>query len=276
MSDAQNNILGTKKTVSFPTSSPPAPNAGATPFVMPRQTGTGVTRGTQNISGLEVVTDPDSRTPMIMFGSSKGAFDGKDFGLKISRIDPKTGNPFDVTTATNEQLAFLAPSDTQLLYNQHVANLLFGLQAGGFAGQDYGLKVSKINPTTGAPYDVTTATDAQLAFSSAFDNLRVIKTDTVSFTVPNGFSSFEYAANHGFKFAPICVAACSLGVGSNMMPFTLIEETGGSAGLTRLHIAPGTDQRQVFFNVTRPAYGTNTVGALAISVKYYLLQETAN
>lgn len=73
-SSAQDNIVGAKRTVSFPTSSAPSPNTADTPYIMPRQTGTGNTRGSQNISGLLTITDPKTGNKLGIFGFSPGAF----------------------------------------------------------------------------------------------------------------------------------------------------------------------------------------------------------
>lgn len=74
MSNAQDTIVGSKRIVTFPTSSAPTPGSGATPYVMPRQTGTGSTRGSQNISGLITVTDPKTGKKLAIFGFSPGSF----------------------------------------------------------------------------------------------------------------------------------------------------------------------------------------------------------
>lgn len=73
-STAQDNIVGNKRIVSFPTSTTPPPSNGPTPFIMPRQTGTGSTRGVQNISGGFTLTDPKTGKTLALFGIFPGAF----------------------------------------------------------------------------------------------------------------------------------------------------------------------------------------------------------
>jgi hypothetical protein len=74
MSNAQDNIVGNPRTVPHPASSAPPPPSGATPYVMPRQTGTGSTRGTQNISGALTITDPKTGKMLAILGYSPGSF----------------------------------------------------------------------------------------------------------------------------------------------------------------------------------------------------------
>lgn len=73
-SDAQDNIVGNKKIVSFPTSTALPLSSGPTPYIMPRQTGTGSTRGSQNISGQLTITDPKTGKKLGIFGYSPGSF----------------------------------------------------------------------------------------------------------------------------------------------------------------------------------------------------------
>lgn len=47
---------------------------GETPYNMPRQTGTGSTRGTQNISGKIVITDPSTGIVRLVMGYGPNEF----------------------------------------------------------------------------------------------------------------------------------------------------------------------------------------------------------
>ncbi len=59
---------------------------------------------------------------------------------------------------------------TKVIRNGNVPQVLFGYQKDGFGlGVDYGLKVSRIDQATGIAFDVTTATDEQLQFTTAQD-----------------------------------------------------------------------------------------------------------
>lgn len=49
-------------------------SGGETPYQMPRQTGTGNTRGTQNVSGKIVIIDPASGVARMVMGYEKDGF----------------------------------------------------------------------------------------------------------------------------------------------------------------------------------------------------------
>ncbi len=95
---------------------------------------------------------------------------------------------------------------TKIIKNAAIPQILFGYQKGGFGTLDYGLKVSKINPSTNAPYDVTTATNDQLAFSSGFNYLKVALSGTGSFTIDgSGNAAGHFTYPHGLGYAPTFV-----------------------------------------------------------------------
>lgn len=61
---------------------------------------------------------------------------------------------------------------------------------------DYGLKIAK------AGYDVTTATDNNLVFSSKFNTLKAFATGTITIPV-NSVDVIDYGEiNHGLSYAP--------------------------------------------------------------------------
>lgn len=47
---------------------------GDTPYIMPRQTGAGNTRGVQNIQGSITITDPTTGVTRMIMGFRSGAF----------------------------------------------------------------------------------------------------------------------------------------------------------------------------------------------------------
>lgn len=49
-------------------------DGGETPYIMPRQTGSGNTRGTQNISGKLTITDPSTGVVRLVAGYAPGEF----------------------------------------------------------------------------------------------------------------------------------------------------------------------------------------------------------
>jgi hypothetical protein len=219
--------------------------------------------------------------PQVLFGYQKGGFvdslgNSVDYGLKVSRIDQSTGIPYDVTTATDEQLQFTTAVDTRLMYNQHVPQLLFGYQNGGFAGQNYGLKISKIDPGTGKPYDIRTATDDQLAFSSAFDGFKIVKSGTQAITPTNVAGDSQiFTIPHGLPYVPLAVAWYSQDVSPDptiyrQLPDVVITgtiTTGACQMDWTLDIT--TDATNIYVNWFSPI-GAGT----PMTVRWYLLRET--
>lgn len=49
-------------------------SGGHTPYVMPRQTGTGLTRGVQTVSGYIQITDPNNGNVIMIMGFVPGGF----------------------------------------------------------------------------------------------------------------------------------------------------------------------------------------------------------
>lgn len=76
MADATDNVLKTTspQIINAPHVENKEVDGGETPYIMPRQTGTGTTRGTQNISGKLTITDPATGVVRLVAGYAPGEF----------------------------------------------------------------------------------------------------------------------------------------------------------------------------------------------------------
>lgn len=72
MADAQDSTVSFQANNNSPTPvdsvSDVSIGSNPTPYVLPRQTGTGVSRGTQTVNGLIAITDPASGVTQILMG----------------------------------------------------------------------------------------------------------------------------------------------------------------------------------------------------------------
>lgn len=74
MSTANDNVIDYSRTSPVAYVRDVPITGGEQPYVAPRQTGTGTTRGTQTIAGRLNVTDPSTGKTIIVIGYSPGAF----------------------------------------------------------------------------------------------------------------------------------------------------------------------------------------------------------
>lgn len=177
----------------------------------------------------------------------------------------------DIVAYYNQNFDVLDDQDrTKIIRNGSTPTLLLGYQLGGFNGRDYGLKVAKPG------FDVTTATNDQLAFSSAFSTLRVVSSGTTSLTAVGDGNYYTSVITHNLGYKPVVIAYANdtgdlttLVDGTNTpMPYTM---TGYSAGITveaHAHFVVSTTTL-TFSVICEP-----TAEGLW-SFTYYLLQESA-
>lgn len=192
------------------------------------------------------------------------------------RLDPNTPYP-DVLALLNQALdAIDGENRTKVISNTGIPQILFGYQKGGFGGLDYGLKVSKIDPATGKPFDVTKATDDQLYFSSAFDVFKVIKTGTLILSACPPSSQITDSVNLGPISATVPAFDAYLNNVTSFIKLPYYAITGAAPYvLSAYQPNSSLSGGNVFFNVT--TINNDAVFTIASStVRYYLFQETAN
>lgn len=120
----------------------------------------------------------------------------------------------------------------------------------------YGLKVSQEGS------DVYDATNDQLVFNSDNNVFKIVDSQLVEVSA-SGDTSF----NHGLSYTPSIVAYLDYdGTGSNLWPLPFIQQSGGSITvLITVRVTPSA----VILN-------SNQTLSTPASIRYYLLQETAN
>jgi hypothetical protein len=174
---------------------------------------------------------------------------------------------------------------TKIVNNAGIPQILFGYQKEGFGSLDYGLKVSKINPATNAPYDVTTATNDQLYYSSAFNTFKIIQsgtaTVTLGSTLDQGEAGFYIATTtvaHGLGHIPAYVGYLrGLDSGGsprdviNILPYYFINILSGVEYVIEVIATMEVDATNITFTVR----ADDSAFQGAYNFQYYLLQEIA-
>lgn len=183
--------------------------------------------------------------------------------------------PEDMMAQYNQNFDLIDDQDqTKIISNTGVPQILFGYQKQGFGALDYGLKVSKINPSTGLPYNVTTATSDQLYFSSAFNSLKVLASGTTNITVVVGAGA-DFVA-HSLGFAPVVIAYLTTSGGTTytQLPFMQVGATAVGADSFALglliDVTTSATELLIRSQCSDAAYNGG------YTIKYYLLAETAN
>ena len=124
---------------------------------------------------------------------------------------------------------------------------------------DYGLKVSRPG------YDVLTASDVQLAFSSKFNYFKIVTTGVVSLSVDSGAGFFTQNIAHGLSFVPVafCYILATGGTAPNKTYFVgqRISDGFGFSPLMFFTI----DSTNLIINIKRPNSGTTTW-----NLRYYI------
>jgi len=195
----------------------------------------------------------------------------------------RTPHRFQPTTSLEDNLAYLNQNFdviddqdlTKIINNGTTPTILFGYQAGGFNGLDYGLKVAKPG------VDVIHATDDQLVFSSAFNVFKIVKTMTLTLTKAAASADTGLvSAPHDLGYVPTFAAFASYdGTLYQPMPISTPEISGAGVGLTVLSAFAQADSTNVYAELLAPNTGSVHSfygGVMNIDVKFYLMRETAN
>ena len=161
---------------------------------------------------------------------------------------------------------------TKVIKNGTTPTLLFGYQKGGFGTQDYGLKVAKPG------FDVTTATPAQMAFNSGFNNLKVVGSGTIVVNHPANSVGGSAQITHNLGYIPAILAFMENSGNYFQLPNTGMNLSGVGAGTIDSHTSAYSNSTTATFGVSTPDYpsSNNFWRAYDTTIKYYLLQETAN
>ena len=194
-----------------------------------------------------------------------------------------TPNELAKGTSLNDNLAlanqnFQALDDenrTKIIKNGSTPVLLMGYQQDGFGtGINYGFKVSKSNGSGGF-YDVTTATNSQLAFNSAFNTFKIVSSGTISIPAVTAGTTYFDAVTHNLGYVPAVLAYKSDATPTYYVPLpaVFIDATGANAGKVNLTVYTQVTSSAIYFYTIVPT-GFST--SSAFTIRYYLLQETAS
>lgn len=148
-------------------------------------------------------------------------------------------------------------------------------------------------------YDVKTATDQQLAFSSQFNSFKILSSGSIAISKTSSSEGTSYDVTHNFGYVP-CVVAYTDSAGGlfgglsgqlpgNMLPamhtITTVAAPGdGGYSMSyidaRLYATADTTKIRFRFDTPSAGSGINGVaaysGSYTANVRYYLLAETAS
>ena len=192
----------------------------------------------------------------------------------------ETPNDLAKDTSLSDNLAlatlnFQALDDenrTKIIKNGSTPVLLMGYQKDGFGtGVDYGFKVAKPG------YDVTTAGNANLSFNSAYNTFKIVLTGTLTIPATSAGTTGSINVSHGLSATPAFVAYSqnpSLPTIYNQLPFGPPVVGGANDGKMQFYISAYSSSTLFSTSIdVMTLYGGSSV---PITVKYYLLQETAS
>jgi len=134
-------------------------------------------------------------------------------------------------------------------------------------------------------FDVKTATNQQLAFSSQFNTLKIIQTGTVTLNKAANSTDAFTSVTHGLGYRPVVLCFAdggTFGLG-NILPVRLVmTQTGATpadcAEVTDAELRYGTTTSVVNFFLSTPnwspAFSGRYSNAITANVKYYIMAET--
>lgn len=204
------------------------------------------------------------------------------FGIKVS----KSGIP--VQNASDNQLVYKDNFSTKTYYDESNARIVEGLLPDG----TYGMWVSKPGDDVTNP---SAAANNELVFNSNQDIFKIVGTGNAtipSITLANNASNASgIVVNHNLGYAPITqmYVQLSVTVWTGSTTATVLSNislplSGSTVGVAQLVSAGSLTSFELYFAVdTANVYitaiytaGSSGATTLALPIKYYLLQETAN
>lgn len=183
------------------------------------------------------LSNPDS----ILSGTQRGA---QNLGSPNLKID-SANNRIIVNDNTTDRVSF-----------GHI----------GTGVNDWGLKVSQ------SGVNVTTATNNQLIFNSSQDIFKIALSGTATIGAVIAGSVATATVNHNLGFVPAIIGYIQLGGATVILPFIGTGPPSGTGVLTQLIDVQSVTSTTIIFESI--AYSTG-IGTGALTIKYYLLEETA-
>ncbi len=190
----------------------------------------------------------------------------------------ETPSFFDTNTPTGDIMArlndnFKAIDDenrTKIIREGDTPRVLIGYQKDGFGtGVDYGIKVSENG------YDVTSAEDINLAFSSAFKNFKLVAEGTYTVPKAGGITTVTAQVAHGLGYTPYVMMFATYDGGTTYQQTPLIS-VNTTSGIIDFLAFVYVDSTNVTFNVRAPSAGSLAASSVTTEFSYYLFVETAD
>lgn len=243
---------------------------------LPRQMSTGSTRGTQTVGYGNVKIDGSNNRISLSANSTNitiGDTSNTDNQTGVSLTDNSNNNLVTIGRVSGED------STTGLtIYDaSNTRRLLGGLYPNG------NIKIALSQPT----YDVATATDDQLIWSSDFNLFKIAKSGTVSIPevivpAPDYLNGTTVSIDTGYAFKPekIYLVQCYTENGTilpRILPNLDVNSAPISGGIYSLLTADATSSENgnVFLQINLIVYGgTNSDGGF--DVKWFIVEETLN
>lgn len=223
--------------------------------VLPRQVSTGTQRGEQIIDGSQIVVSPDGEERIIT-----GRGPNSEFGLFGVQVNNK--DPSDLTIGWSDV------GRTRSVYDD---TNIKRMMSGKFP--DGSIKIKLSQPT----FDVATATDDQLIWSSDFNLFKIVSTGTVTIpghAIGEAFSDIDLAHNLGFVPGILAYTVFDLGGGELVytpLPSIDVSFPGGTID-SIIYVQYVTD------SIVRFQHSRADTAAASdpVDVRYYLVRETAS
>lgn len=184
-------------------------------------------------------------------------------------VDPNA-SPAQIANTVNDVIRAQQANERTTVFKDDsgVRRVLLGKGSDNF----YGLKVSQEG------VDVYDASDDDLVFNSNNNVFKIVATGTVTVNKPASTASAATIVAHGLGYAPVGVVYLDDGSTIVAIPFSAHSLAGATAGLCTRTYSFVVDSSDLTITVTAPNWAGNTsyTDELNFTVRYYLLQETAN
>lgn len=240
----------------------------------------GTLRGTQNVGGPGLSIDSSNR---------RITLSANDVTLKLGDLsDNNSTTGLSVANGSGNTIIQLGTfADSTKGFSFYDDSNIRRLHLGTYPDGTVKAKLSKNT------FDVSTATNDQLIWSSDFNNFKIVRSATTTIPAANlgvsGFQADSIVISHGLTFIPIlqpyCLVNYTYGIATssfNVIPAYVPLPYNGIVGLlpstnvNNFYISAAIDSANIYFSWV---YGCNSSGGYnfpAVLIRYYLLQETVN
>jgi hypothetical protein len=194
---------------------------------------------------------------------------------KLNTDDSLEDRPASGTISINnisegQKFGQMITKDNQLIITDPTGlnRVLVGYQYNGFGtGNHYGFKASQNT------YDVLSASDNQLAMSSAFNTFKIVGTGTQVVNKPANTSTITQTFSHGLGYIPGFQAYVQNGSTYFQMPYS---DFNLASGICNINISFASDSTSFYVTFECPSSGSFYAGSTNWTIRYYFTRETAS